>query len=105
MQIGLVEIEGFVIVIAGICAAIVLAGNVVRTLRGAAAPAKDYISRLEALERKVDGDWAFRQEQEEFNKLMLKSMRQLIKHELDDNDKEGLVKLENEIDEFLVKKV
>lgn len=105
MSIGLVEIEGFVIVIAGICAAIVLIGNVVRTIKGAAKPAKEFAQRVDDLERKVSGDWEFRQEQEEFNKLMLKSMKQLMKHEIDGNDVKGLQAMEAEIDAFLIENV
>lgn len=51
---------------------------------------------------KLKGDWEFRQEEIEINKLMLRSIKQLLQHAVDGNDVESLVALEREIDEFLI---
>lgn len=67
--------------------------------------------RLESIEKrlaehdtKLAKDWEFQQDETEFNKLMLKAIKQLLAHEIDDNDKEGLVNMEKEIDDFLLRR-
>ncbi len=52
---------------------------------------------------KLDSDWQFRQDEAEMNRLMLKSIKQLIKHSLDGNDTNGLMAVEGEIDDYLIK--
>ncbi len=58
--------------------------------------------RLSRAEEKLDGDWEFRASTIEFNKLMLRTMKELIKHEVSGNDVSELRALEKEIDNFLV---
>lgn len=57
---------------------------------------------MREVDEKLDGDWQFRQQEAEFNRLMLKSIKHLLQHEIDGNDKESLVKMEAEIDGFLI---
>ena len=51
---------------------------------------------------KLDSDWQFQQEEKEFNVLMLESIKQLLKHSLDGNDKDGLKDMENRINLYLM---
>ena len=60
--------------------------------------------RLAVHDEKLNADWEFQRDEAEFNKLMLKSIKQLLQHEIDDNDKQGLIDMEKEIDEFLLKR-
>lgn len=60
--------------------------------------------RLATHDEKLMADWEFQKDEAEFNKLMLKSIKQLLQHEIDDNDKQGLIDMEKEIDEFLLKR-
>ena len=71
----------------------------------------DHEARISSLEewvkradQKLDEDYAFRQDEVLFNQLMLKSIKQLLSHEIDGNDKEGLVAMEKEIDSFLMQR-
>ena len=59
-------------------------------------------THMREVDEKLDGDWQFRQQEAEFNRLMLKSIKHLLQHEIDGNDKESLVKMEAEIDGFLI---
>ena len=63
------------------------------------------ISRLEEcceeVHGKLDNDWEFRQDETEINKLMLRSIKHLIQHEVDGNDKASLLQMEAEIDNWL----
>ena len=51
---------------------------------------------------KLASDWEFQQDEIEMNRLMLKSIKQLLKHDIDGNDTEGLKAMEDEIDNYLV---
>lgn len=51
---------------------------------------------------KLQSDWEFQQDEIEMNRLMLKSIKQLLKHDIDGNDTEGLKMMEDEIDNYLV---
>ena len=50
---------------------------------------------------KLDSDWQFRQDEVEINKLMLRSIKHLLQHEIDGNDTASLVQMEAEIDNWL----
>jgi predicted GTPase len=56
----------------------------------------------EEVHGKLDSDWQFRQDEVEINKLMLKSIKHLIQHEVDGNDKASLQEMEKEIDNWLL---
>ena len=51
---------------------------------------------------KLQNDWEFQQSEIEMNQLILCSIKQLLKHSIDGNDTEGLVKMEDAIDRYLV---
>ncbi|MBQ2682207.1 MAG: hypothetical protein IJF97_09755 [Eggerthellaceae bacterium] len=52
---------------------------------------------------KLQSDWEWQQASAEKDELMLRSIKQLLKHSVDGNDTSGLVKMENEIDDYLIK--
>lgn len=70
---------------------------------------EDHERRIKALEDsykeaaiKLQSDWEFQQDEVEMNRLMLKSIKQLIKHSLDGDDVDGLKNMEAEIDGYLL---
>lgn len=72
---------------------------------------KDHDKRITNLEKcceevhgKLDNDWEFQQAEVEMNRLLLKSIKQLLKHAIDGNDTAGLESVESEIDDYLMKK-
>lgn len=108
------------ITVAVICVAlafIVLVWNAVKAIHDWRALAKkptddtmaDHERRITTLERsyaeaaaKLQSDWEFQQDEVEMNRLMLKSIKQLIKHSLDGDDVDGLKNMEAEIDGYLL---
>lgn len=65
------------------------------------------ISRLEEccdeVKGKLASDWEFQQASAEKDELMLKSIKQLLKHSIDGDDTDGLQAMESEIDTYLIK--
>ena len=61
-------------------------------------------SWIEKADVKLNDDYAFRQDEILFNQLVLKSIKQLLNHEIDGNNKAGLVTMEKEIDNFLMER-
>lgn len=111
------EIGITVAVIGAAMAFVVLAWNAVRAIVDWRALAKrptdqrmeDHEKRITALEEccaevkgKLQSDWKFQQDEVEMNRLMLKSIKQLLKHSIDGDDVEGLKGMESEIDNYLV---
>ena len=113
------EIGITVAVIAVALAFIVLVWNAVKAIHDWRALAKkpttdrieDHEKRIANLEKccdevhgKLDNDWEFQQAEVEMNRLLLKSIKQLLKHAIDGNDTAGLESVESEIDDYLMKK-
>ena len=111
------EVGITVAVVAIACAFVTLAWNAVKAIHDWRQLAKrptderieDHerrISRLEGcceeVRGKLENDWEFQQAASETNRLLLKSVKQLLKHSIDGNDTQGLVDMENEIDDYLV---
>lgn len=67
---------------------------------------EDRISHLEGccseVQSKLANDWEFQQEEMEMNRILLKSIKQLLKHSIDGNDRDGLIAMEGEIDNYLL---
>lgn len=51
---------------------------------------------------KLDADWQWQQDEREMNSLMLRSIKQLLQHEVDNGDAQALRQIEAEIDDWLV---
>lgn len=113
------EIGITVAVIAVALAFVVLVWNAVKAIHDWRALAKkpttdrieDHEKRIANLEKcceevhgKLDNDWEFQQAEVEMNRLLLKSIKQLLKHAIDGNDTAGLESVESEIDDYLMKK-
>ncbi len=71
----------------------------------------DHEKRITALEScceevhgKLKADWDFKQEEKEFNVIMLEAVGQLMKHALDGNDTDGLKAADEKIDKYLREK-
>lgn len=111
------EVGITVAVIAVALAFVVLVWNAVKAIHDwrqlAKKPTSDRIEdheqRISHLEEccaevrgKLESDWEFQQDEMEMNRLVLKSIKQLLKHSLDGNDKEGLKRMEDEIDGYLL---
>ena len=69
----------------------------------------DHEQRISELERccdenkdKLESDYKFQQEQTEVNRMVLKSLKTLLQHEVDGNDRAKLEQREQEIDQFLL---
>lgn len=108
---------GITVAVIGIALAfVVLVWNAVKAIRDwrqlARKPTDDRmddherrIAHLEACceeaREKLAGDWQFRQDEAEFNKLMLRSIKHLLQHEIDGNDTKALQQMEAEIDNWL----
>lgn len=108
---------GITIAVIGIAMAfIVLTWNAIKAIRDWRALAKkptadrmdDHERRIVHLEeccsevhRKLENDWVFQKDEAEINKLMLRSIKHLIQHEVDGNDTAALQQMEAEIDNWL----
>lgn len=111
------EVGITVAVVAIACAFVTLAWNAVKAIHDWRQLAKrptderieDHERRISHLEGcceevrgKLENDWEFQQAASETNRLLLKSVKQLLKHSIDGNDTQGLRDMENEIDDYLV---
>ena len=56
----------------------------------------------EEVHGKLNADWQFQQDEIEMNRLLLRSIKQLLKHSIDGNDTEGLAEMESAIDAYLI---
>ena len=70
---------------------------------------EDHEKRISNLEKccddvhgKLENDWEFQEAEVEMNRLLLKSIKQLLQHGVDGNDTEGLKAMEKEIDNYLI---
>lgn len=70
---------------------------------------EDHEKRITTLEEcceevhgKLNSDWEFQQAEIEMNRLVLKSLKSLLQHEIDGNDKAKLEEREQEIDKYLL---
>lgn len=106
MNFGPEEFQTFMTVLLALCSMIAVVGGAVTVIRNAMAdalrPLKDIAKRMDDTDKKLDNDKKRLDELEESNRLMLKAMKQLLEHELSGNDRDGLVRMQHEIDEFLI---
>lgn len=113
------EIGITIAVIAAAMAFLVLTWNAVKAIHDWRQLAKkpdddrfdDHERRIKHLEEccdevrgKLQNDWAFQEEEKEFNVIMLEAVGQLMKHALDGNDRGGLKLADEKIDKYLREK-
>ena len=121
MEVNYLTYDSIGVTVAVVCSAmafVVLAWNAVRAIHDwrqmAKKPSEDRLDdherRISHLEEccsevtgKLENDWKFQQASAEKDELMLRSIKQLLKHSVDGNDTDGLVKMEAEIDDYLIK--
>ena len=111
------QVSTFFVVFVAILGLVILIGNVASTLKKWRSEHYEPLEkvegrvdnledRMEKVEEKLVHDWDFRQEELEFNKLMMLSMKQIVKHlthtAKDDREVEQLEAVEGDIDRFLV---
>ena len=115
--IGYDELGITAAVIAAALAIIVLAWNAVKAIHEwramVAKPTMEKIAdhelRIVHLEEccsevrgKLESDYEFQQDEIVMNRLLLKSIKQLLRHSIDGNDTAGLSSVESEIDSYLI---
>ena len=106
------ELVAFIGTIAGVCAGIsTITGFIVALVKRWKAPEVEQNRRIEALEKEVDelkkqlnvGNDRF-DRIEESNIIILGTLRALLKHAINGNDKEQLKNAEKDLDNFLITK-
>ena len=65
---------------------------------------KDHEDRLARLEDKVGNDYTEIKRLQKEMKMVLRAVVAIMKHELDDNDKDGLQKIQDDIENYLLEK-
>ena len=84
-----------------IAAAIVLLGNMFKTLGGWLAPAKRLTEAVEEHERKLKNDDVRLNQQDADNQMMLKCLFVLINHDIDGNGIDKLKSTREELQEYI----
>ena len=102
----LVQIRDFVIVLAAIAAAVVLAGNVVKTIRewkkpGDAAREDANQWRTEMDENMKDNSERIKKV-EDGNKIIMKALMAIMNHEINGNSVDKLQKALSELNDYLI---
>lgn len=104
------DLVTFVAIIIGIFSAVVLVNNTVKAIKELTRPVSDLRleidkinERLDRVDEKLDNDYDMLEREKERNRLLLRSVRQLLVHEIDGNDVKGLNTLKDEIDDYLFK--
>lgn len=103
------DVATFVVILCSILAVIVLINNAVKALREMAKPVTDLRDeinkineRLDEVDKKLIRDYGVMEHQHELDRLLLRSVRQLVIHEIDNNDIESMHALQTEIDDYLI---
>lgn len=104
-------------VIAAALAFVVLAWNAVKAIhdwrvmvgKKTSDALADHEQRITHLEEccaevhgKLQSDWEWQRDEAEMNRLLLRSIKQLLKHSIDGNDTQGLMEMEGAIDAYLI---
>lgn len=106
------QVGTFFVVLIGLLGFVVLVANVSNVFSSWYSkhkrPVDDIGSRVESLEhwredvdKKLDGDWNYRQEQRDFNSLMLKGIDSLVTHAIDKENKDQLVVVQKELGDYM----
>lgn len=104
-MIDIANIEGFFIVVIGLCTLIVLVGNTIKTFKDWLAPHKTLEERIEALEEYGRNDNARIKNLEDSDKLQLKAISVVLDHYINPNNGQSKMQaMKEEISEFLINK-
>ena len=99
-----VQIKDFIVVLLAIAGAIVLLGNVVKTIRDWRKPNSDLNTWKEGVDRKLANDNERLKAIEDGNKVVTRGVLALISHELNGNSNDKLQKSQAEITNYLIDK-
>ncbi len=102
--IGIEDLTVTVGVIVALCALIVTLWNAIKAIKEMAKPAKDLVSRVDAIEEHLSNDKRRLDEQEEAQKLLLRAMLVLIEYETTGgtSEKEALAAVKTDITNYLI---
>ena len=102
--IGVDDLTITVGVIVALCALIVTLWNAIKAIKEMTKPAKDLVSRVDAIEEHLANDKRRLDEQEEAQKLLLRAMLVLIEYESTGgaSEKEALTAVKTDISNYLI---
>jgi len=100
--IGLDDLSITVGVIIAMSALIATLWNAIKAIKEMTKPAKDLAGRVDEIEGHLANDKRRLDEQEEAQKLLLRSMLALLEHEISGNGKEQFKALKNDISTYLI---
>lgn len=96
------QIKNFIIVLLAIAGAVVLIGNVIKTLREWKKPGEDLDTWRQDVDRKLSMDDERLKAIEDGNKVVTRGVLALISHELNGNSTDKLQKSQAEITNYLI---
>lgn len=96
------QIKDFIIVLLAIAGAVVLIGNVVKTIRDWRKPNEDLNAWRQGVDRRLMQDDDRLRGIEEGNRVMTRGVLALISHELNGNSNDKLQKSQAEITDYLI---
>lgn len=96
------QIKNFIIVLLAIAGAVVLIGNVIKTLREWKKPSEDLDAWRQDVDRKLSMDDERLKAIEDGNKVVTRGVLALISHELNGNSTDKLQKSQAEITNYLI---
>ncbi len=96
------QIKNFIIVLLAIAGAVVLIGNVIKTLREWKKPGEDLDAWRQDVDRKLSMDDERLKAIEDGNKVVTRGVLALISHELNGNSTDKLQKSQAEITNYLI---
>lgn len=103
-ELNVVQVKDFIIVLLAIAGAIVLIGNVVKTIRDWRKPSANMQEWKREVDQKLDNDNKRLTAIEEGNKVMTRGMLALISHELNGNSNDKLLASQTEITNYLIER-
>ena len=96
------QIKNFIIVLLALAGAVVLIGNVIKTLREWKKPGEDLDAWRQDVDRKLSMDDERLKAIEDGNKVVTRGVLALISHELNGNSTDKLQKSQAEITNYLI---
>ena len=100
--IGIEDLTITVGVVVALCALIVTLWNAVKAIKEMTQPAKNLADRVDRIEDLLANDKKRLDDQEEAQKLLLRSMLALIEHQLTGNGEKSLKELKTDISTYLI---
>ena len=103
-ELNVVQVKDFIIVLLAIAGAIVLIGNMIKTIRDWRKPSANMQEWKREVDQKLDNDNKRLTAIEEGNKVMTRGMLALISHELNGNSDDKLRASQTEITNYLIER-